>query len=1204
MAAVQNPHARGDHRLCGCGNKISGKDTHPVCGTCLGVDHARLALEIPGSCGHCKVFTVKSLRRRLARQVSISDRDPFLPTAAQGAAAEEDVDSAGEAPETDYDWGAQCEQLHAPPFPEEDVLEVSPMEEDDDTSFLISEDEEEDDTFMAPAQPERPKPPCPSAMEDRGASSQAPSLHVDLLDVCKRAAEKLEIPWPVAIAEPTRSRYEGKRLPLARNAVKQLLPVFPELLTELSKTWTSCPYSNRSPISGAASLDCEAMDAHGLLSMPPVEVPVAAHLCPGSAYKAAALSARALSALSILTAYQAELFGASAEEQDPDAWEEMAVIADLSLRIQRVAVQATGKVMATLVVQERARWLSLANLTDRERDDILDMPIVPEGIFGSALATMQQRCEAKKKDNEALKLCLPRKAPAPSPPVQRTKTATTARSAPSDEEGARSRLAGETCLHDRYAAAAHSRRELGPTGEEEKEGGLTAASSSVGAACCSPLRRPTVLACLCAPHATVAHPRAGLRGEGHRPGGLRGCAPSGMVAAQPPAALLPGRAPPSPRSRAERSTVPPVVPENHFSVPPQGGAGQEPQYVPPLSLRWESWRAAAAPPWVLRTISRGYRLQFATVPPRFSGVIHSHAQGESARVLREEILSLIDKRAVSVVSPEQSLSGFYSRYFLVPKRGGRGIRPILDLRALNKFLRKYKFRMLTHAALLRLVRPNDWFSSVDLKDAYFHIPIYPPHRQYLRFAFQGVCYEYRVLPFGLSLSPRVFIRCTEAAVAPLRRRGIRLATYLDDWLLLAQSEQEARVHTHIVTKHLMDLGFVINMEKSHPSPTQEICFLGLSLRSVPFTARLSEERVTVFRTCLSQFRLHRSVQFRLCLRLLGLMASAILVIRLGRLHMRDFQRWVASLQMDPVRHGARRITVTADCITALRCWRAPSFLTQGVPMGTVSSRKVVTTDASLSGWGGIHEGRSVRGRWSQALQRLHINFLELSAVFLSLRHFLPFLSGHHVLVRTDNTTTVAYINRQEGLRSRMLHNLARDLILWSSTHFLSLRATHVPGDLNTGADLLSRGAPVYGEWTLHPQVVEQIWARYGRAQIDLFASRENARCELFFSLSTLNAPLGVDALAHAWPHELLYAFPPLALIPPTLARVRAFNHRLILIAPHWPAQHWLAEIFQMLCAQPWELPLRRDLLSQGAGTVYHPHPERLQLWAWPVSGLI
>lgn len=48
--------------------------------------------------------------------------------------------------------------------------------------------------------------------------------------------------------------------------------------------------------------------------------------------------------------------------------------------------------------------------------------------------------------------------------------------------------------------------------------------------------------------------------------------------------------------------------------------------------------------------------------------------------------------------------------------------------------------------------------------------------------------------------------------------------------------------------------------------------------------------------------------------------------------------------------------------------------------------------------------------------------------------------------------------------------------LWSSSRLLSLRATHVPGNLNAGVDLLSRGAPMYREWSLHP---EKIWARYG-----------------------------------------------------------------------------------------------------------------------------
>ena len=623
-----------------------------------------------------------------------------------------------------------------------------------------------------------------------------------------------------------------------------------------------------------------------------------------------------------------------------------------------------------------------------------------------------------------------------------------------------------------------------------------------------------------------------------------------------------------------------------------------------LSLKTERWAALTSSAWVLRTISRGYRLQFACVPPRFSGIVHTRVHGKHARVLLEEIHSLLSKGAICVVPPEQCHSGFYSRYFLVPKRGGTGIRPILDLRALNKYLRTYKFRMLTHASLLRMLRQNDWFTSVDLKDAYFHVPIYPPHKKYLRFAFLGVCYEYRVLPFGLSLSPRVFVRCTEAAIAPLRQQGIRLATYLDDWLLLARSREEAIVQTRTLIDHLVGLGFVINPEKSVLFPVQKIIFLGLSLDSVSFTARLSAVRVTALRRCLSHFTLHSQVPFRLCLRLLGLMASAILVVRLGRLFMKDFQRWVSSLRLDPVRNGARRVIVSAECVTALHRWRRPAFLLKGVPMGPVLSRKVVTTDASMSGWGGICEHRHVRGLWSADLQRSHINYLELLAVFLTLKRFLSVLAGRHVLIRTDNTTTVAYINRQGGLRSRHLHMLARRLILWSNKRLLSLRATHIPGVLNRGEDLLSRSAPLYGEWTLHPAIVEQVWHRFGRATVDLFASKENTQCPLFFSIRDPDSPLGVDALTRVWPSVLLYAFPPLALITPTLSRVRMHQHTLILIAPRWPAMHWLAEIYQLLAGQPWQLPLRTDMLSQAGGAVFHPHPERLALWAWPVSGVI
>ncbi|MGH0135897.1 UNVERIFIED_CONTAM: hypothetical protein FKN15_026584 [Acipenser sinensis] len=80
--------------------------------------------------------------------------------------------------------------------------------------------------------------------------------------------------------------------------------------------------------------------------------------------------------------------------------------------------------------------------------------------------------------------------------------------------------------------------------------------------------------------------------------------------------------------------------------------------------------------------------------------------------------------------------------------------------------------MLTMQQLLQSVRPGDWFTTVDLKDAYFHIPIKPAHRNYLRFAFQGTAYDFCVLPFGLSLAPRAFSKCMEAILAPLTLKGI------------------------------------------------------------------------------------------------------------------------------------------------------------------------------------------------------------------------------------------------------------------------------------------------------------------------------------------------------------------------------------------------------------------------------------------------
>ncbi len=111
---------------------------------------------------------------------------------------------------------------------------------------------------------------------------------------------------------------------------------------------------------------------------------------------------------------------------------------------------------------------------------------------------------------------------------------------------------------------------------------------------------------------------------------------------------------------------------------------------------------------------------------------------------------------------------------------------------------------------------------------------------------------------------------------------------------------------------------------------------------------------------------------------------------------------------------------------------------------------------------------------------------------------------------------------------------------------------------------------------------------------DLFASEDNSHCPIFFTKS-------MDALAHEWPSLPLYASPSIALLPQVLRRVREQWHKLILIAPLWRNQPWVSELLKLLEAAPWPIPLRRDLLFQANGPLWHPRPELWALHVWPLN---
>ncbi|XDV15041.1 hypothetical protein PO909_015189 [Leuciscus waleckii] len=353
-----------------------------------------------------------------------------------------------------------------------------------------------------------------------------------------------------------------------------------------------------------------------------------------------------------------------------------------------------------------------------------------------------------------------------------------------------------------------------------------------------------------------------------------------------------------------------------------------------------------------------------------------------------------------------------------------------------------QFQNVTQGSLARAIKQNDWFTSVDLKDAFFHISIYPPHRKYLRLAYQGICYEFTVLPFGRNLSPRTFCLCAEAGMAPLRLSGLRILNYIYDWFIIAKSKEKVSLDTGRVLAHITSLGFKVNASKNNLTPSQNVFFLGLELNSVSLRARLSQERVRSLMNCLTQFREGARVQYRTCLRLQGLMASSIQVVPLGLLRMRAFTKWVLSLHFSPIRDLCRSVTVTRACSAALRHWESENFTLGEPPWDGYDAESC--DDRCVLNRLGNHPGRQ-NGERSVAEQTTFSahELFRAFTIWKALNHFLPRLQGHPVLVRCDNTTAVAYINRQGGMRSSKLHALAYRLLVWSRRVFLSLRVTHV-----------------------------------------------------------------------------------------------------------------------------------------------------------------
>ena len=490
---------------------------------------------------------------------------------------------------------------------------------------------------------------------------------------------------------------------------------------------------------------------------------------------------------------------------------------------------------------------------------------------------------------------------------------------------------------------------------------------------------------------------------------------------------------------------------------------------------------------------------------------------------------------------------FTARLFPVGKPDG-SIRMIIDLSLLNRSIVTRSFRFPSIWTLRAQLVKGVFLAKIDLKEAYWHVPIASKFRPFLAFRWKNRLWRFRAMPFGLSVAPVAFQALMNVPRKILLAKGIQLLNYLDDWIIWAPSLEECSWAVAECVRTLETMGFLLNWEKSEVSPVQRITWLGPHWDSVsevlslpPDSALKIAQKVKIF--------LERDVATRRDLEsLLGSMVFVGQWLPEAKLH-KNF--CLPFLSLFPLNRKTS-VPIPEGLRSALLWWTSPLNISRPVPLHTPPIKEWIWTDASDLGWGAhLANGEVASGRWNLEETSLHINVKELRAVVLGLKHLVP-AKNCSIRVFCDNVTATFAMRNWGSRKSPRVTREAGHLLNLCLLQKWFLSPRRIESAANVLADQLSREVPLPGEWSLSPELRASIFAWAGRPEIDLMATPFNRQTEAFISVFEHPATPWVDARQVDWTRwQFAYLFPPPDMIQWALEKIAEVHLKILLIS-HLP----------------------------------------------------
>lgn len=614
-----------------------------------------------------------------------------------------------------------------------------------------------------------------------------------------------------------------------------------------------------------------------------------------------------------------------------------------------------------------------------------------------------------------------------------------------------------------------------------------------------------------------------------------------------------------------------------------GSAGKISRYM-------HNWKNITSNSFILRIVQEGYKIQFVGNPVFPPSVIsYSHSLKKTLG-LRQQIHRLLDSGAISKATP--NTNQVLSRVFTVEKSNG-SLRMILDLSRINTQIQKISFKMETLDFIKDLLNPSDYMISLDLSDAFFTVPVHESSKDYLCFKFDNQIYQYNVLPFGMTSSPRIFSKILRVPILHLRNLGIRISSYLDDIFICNSCPTTLVSQLNTTISLLTSLGFTPNYEKSKLIPSFSLIHLGFNWDSLTMKVSVPTEKIIKVRSAAS-FLTTSPASLRSLSSFIGLVNSLCPAFPLAPLRFRNLQ-FLLARYVRTNRPWDSEIHLDTASIQDLNWWSSCEFVLPGTNIRSPKHDLTMSTDASTTGWGAVlSTGESTSGIWPVD-QSLHINILELEAIKLGIEYFLPKLSNKHFLLYCDNFTAVSFMNKKGGTHSKPLCSLS--LEIWSilSTHNISCESIHIPGSENCEADFHSRIVSFSNEYCISRDGFDSLLLNVNFSPtLDLFASQSNFRLPKFVSWHYDPNAYKTNAFSFKWPNQV-YLFPPINLIAKCIHKLIADEvHQALLITPAWPGLVSMPTIQSMLIDKPVFIPY-----SFLEGPL--PTRRRFHMMGWPIS---